>query len=100
MTTIFNSAVRSVPGTRYRCDLCDTCPIIGPRYHCAHPDCVDFDLCAACYGAGDFVGSTHRTTHDVMMIPDNSISQRQPHISISGPSGANVRLARRRSSQH
>eukprot|EP00474_Spongospora_subterranea_P002666 CRZ03124.1 hypothetical protein [Spongospora subterranea] len=100
VTTILNSVNRSLTaqGTRYRCDLCDICPIIGPRYHCAHPDCVDFDLCVSCFGAGDFIGSTHLSSHEVVLLNDAQSSRsQQPGSHSAGP---NVRLGRRRNAQH
>ncbi|CEQ41481.1 SPOSA6832_03221 [Sporobolomyces salmonicolor] len=30
------------------CDGCNKSPIVGIRYHCTHPSCLDFDLCAVC----------------------------------------------------
>lgn len=91
------TGLRSGTTTRYRCDLCDICPIVGPRYHCTHPDCADFDMCVPCFTAGDFTGSTHVSSHEVVLLNEQASSQ--PRAGSSHNTAA-VRLSRRREMSH
>ncbi|GAA5967322.1 hypothetical protein JCM21900_002120 [Sporobolomyces salmonicolor] len=47
------------------CDGCNKSPIVGIRYHCTHPSCLDFDLCAVC--EADPVAS-HPPDHHLLKI--------------------------------
>ena len=47
-------AAQAANTVQFCCDLCGACPIVSYRWHCA--TCQDFDLCDACYHAGDEVG--------------------------------------------
>lgn len=43
----------------HQCDGCRMTPIVGDRYHCMHPACVNFDLCGSCKARGDKHHSSH-----------------------------------------
>ena len=53
---------------QFRCDVCQMCPITVCRWHCE--TCRDFDICDACYRAGEEVGvPPHSPEHELIRLP-------------------------------
>ncbi|GAA5909837.1 hypothetical protein JCM5296_001832 [Sporobolomyces johnsonii] len=69
------------------CDGCNKSPIVGVRYHCTHPSCPDFDLCAVC--EADPVAG-HPSDHHLLKIREPV----NPFVD-----GANISEATRRAQQ-
>ncbi|KAJ1300138.1 hypothetical protein OPQ81_011891 [Rhizoctonia solani] len=49
----------------WRCDGCGADPIIGPRYHCLSPHCLDYDLCQSC-----MTTNVHDPSHAMLCVRD------------------------------
>ena len=73
-------------GVQFCCDLCGMCPIVGGRWHCSI--CRDFDLCDACYEAGeDALVPPHTADHPLTRV-DAPPELAHADVSVNGGGGS------------
>ncbi|KAK2746642.1 Transcriptional adapter ada2 [Myotisia sp. PD_48] len=60
-------------GTKYHCDVCSVDVTSTVRISCAHPTCLEYDLCVPCFAAGESSKNHDPRTHPYSVIEQNSV---------------------------